>query len=566
MHIRRYSGRFICIFLIIIGSFLYFLFHLIRIQFFRAEYLAERAQRQHNHSVKIEPARGMIFDRNLRPLALNVAVYSLYANPRQMDETARQKAVRELPKLLGLDPAFVRGRLSRNKSFVWIGRRLPFETVSAVRALDISGLGFIKENRRFYPNNEMAAHVIGFAGVDNQGLEGLELQFEKDLHGTDGWARILRDAKQRDLLLDKEYVPAKDGFNLILTIDETIQFIAEQALDAAFQKYRAAGATIIVMDPSTGEILALANRPTYNLNDPGKSDLASRTNRAIAHVYEPGSVFKIIAASAALEQGLFQEQDIIFCENGKYRISNHILSDHVAHGHLTFQGVIEQSSNIGTVKVAQKMGPAVFYDYARRFRFGMMTGIDLRGEVGGWLKPPSQWSATSIGALPIGYEITVTPLQLVCAVSAVANGGLYLKPFVVKYITDSHDQLIASFEPRIIDRVINPSTAERLKKIMEGVVQHGTGKRAQVAGVRVAGKTGTARKVVGGKYVTSKYHASFIGFAPVDDPKIAAVVTFDEPRQSYYGGTIAAPVFQEMLERSLKYLEAVGEESKESTE
>jgi cell division protein FtsI/penicillin-binding protein 2 len=557
VHIRRHSGRFICIFLIIIGSFLYFLFHLVKIQFFRADYLAKRAEQQHNHSVKIEPMRGMIFDRNLHPLALNVTVYSLYANPRQMGEQTRERAVKELSTLLGLDPGFLRDRLSRGKYFVWIKRRLSFETATAVRALDIPGLGFMKESKRFYPNNEMAAHIIGFAGVDNTGLEGLELQFEKDLHGRDGWARILRDAKQRDLLLDKEFVPAQDGFNLILTIDETIQFIAEQALDAAFQKYRAQAATIVVMDPRSGEILALANRPTYNLNDPGKADLAARTNRAIAYVYEPGSVFKIVAASAALEQGIFKEDDVIFCENGKYRVGNHILTDHVGHGNLKFKEVIEQSSNIGTTKVAQKMGPAVFYKYAKQFRFGRSTGIDLRGEVQGLLKPPAQWSATSIGALPIGYEVTVTPLQLLCAISAVANGGLYMKPFVVKYITDSHDQLIAAFEPQIIDRVIDPATAERLTKILEGAVENGTGKRARVAGVRVAGKTGTARKVVDGKYVTGKYYASFIGFAPVDDPKIAAVVVFDEPRQSYFGGTVAAPVFQEMLESALKYWEAV---------
>ena len=556
MYIRRYSGRFICVFLIIIGSFFYFSFHLVTIQFFRSDFLARRAEQQHNHSVKIEPVRGIIFDRNLRPLALNMTVYSLYANPRQMTDEAKQKAVLVLPHILALEPSFVKERLDRDKYFVWLSRKLSFETMKDVKALGILGLDFLKENERYYPNKELAAHVLGFVGVDNIGLEGLELQFNTSLHGEDGWARILRDARQRDLLIDKEFFPAKDGFHLVLTIDETIQFIAERALDEAFKKNNALSAAIIVINPMTGEILALANRPTYNLNDVAHSDVESRTNRAIAHVYEPGSVFKIVAASAALEEDIFQEDDVIFCENGEYKVANHILHDHHGHGNLKFQEVIEQSSNIGTTKVAQKMGPDIFYRYAKRFGFGRLTGIDLRGEVGGLLKPPSQWSKTTIGAIPIGHEVTVTPLQLVCAVSAIANGGLHMKPFVVKYIKDRHDELIEAFDPQVVDRVISPGTAQRMKKILEGVVERGTGRRARIAGVQIAGKTGTAQKVVNGQYSHSKYFASFIGFAPVDDPKIAAVVMFDEPHPNHYGGTVAAPVFKEMMENALKYLEA----------
>lgn len=556
MYIRRHSGRFICIFLFLLISFFYFSYHLIKIQFFRSEYLAKHAERQHNHTVKIEPIRGNIFDRNLRPLALNLTVYSIYANPRQMSQDAKNAAIRDLPRLLDIAPSFVKDRISRDKLFVWIKRKIPFETMNAVKALKIEGVSFLKENKRYYTNNEMAAHILGFAGIDNKGLEGLELQFDHYLRGKDGYARILRDAKQRDLLIDKEFFPAKDGFHLVLTIDETIQFIAEEALDKAFEKHHADSASIIVMNPKTGEVLALANRPTYDLNHFEKSDVASRTNRAIAHVYEPGSVFKIVAASAALEEDLFAEKDVIFCENGEYRQANRILHDVHKYGDLTFKEVIQQSSNIGTVKIVEKMGADTFYRYADRFRFGKATGIDLKGEVNGWLKPPSKWSKTSIGALPIGQEITVTPLQLVCAVSAIANGGLYMKPFVVKYITDSHNELIQEFQPEVVDRVISPSTAERVQLILESVVDHGTGRRAQVDGVRVGGKTGTAQKVVDGRYSPNQYYASFIGFAPVDDPQIAAVVVFDHPHPNYYGGTVAAPVFREMLVDSLKYLEA----------
>ncbi len=557
MYIRRNPLRFISVILLILFSLVFFSFRLIWIQIFRSQHLEKLAKRQHNYSVEIDPIRGTIYDRRGRPLALNIAAYSLYANPRQMTDQDKAKALAELPRLLGVSQAFIQERLSRDKFFVWIERKLPLPVIEEVKAVKINGLGFIRESKRHYPNDYLAAHVIGFAGIDNHGLEGLELQFDQYLKGESGWMNILRDARQRDLMMDRGFVPPKDGFHIVLTIDETIQFIAEEALQKAFEQHNALSGTIIVMNPKTGEILALANRPTYQLSRPGESDEASRTNRAIAHVYEPGSVFKIVAATAALEEDVFKESDIIFCENGSYKVGNHILHDHGSHGKLTFQQVIEQSSNIGTTKVAQKMGAEIFYKYAKRFRFGSLTGIDLKGEVGGVLKHPSRWSATTIGALPIGHEVTVTPLQMVCAVSAVANGGVYMKPFMVKYITDHQEIVIQEFQPQAVDRVMTPETSERLKKILQGAVEIGTGKRARVKGVAVAGKTGTSQKVVGGQYSHDKYFASFIGFAPVEDPKIAAVVMFDEPHPSYFGGTVAAPVFQEMLVDTLKYLEAL---------
>ncbi len=560
MYIRRHSLRFMSVFLGIIACLVFFSFQLVWIQIFRSEHLERLARRQHNRSIEIPAVRGTIFDRHLRPLAVNVAAYSLYANPRQMDNESKERAIRELPALIGVNSAFLRERLGREKFFVWLVRKLPFSTSEKIRALNIRGLGFVKESRRHYPNRYLAAHLIGFAGIDNNGLEGLELQFDQYLRGQSGWAQMMRDARQQDLLIDKGFIPAKDGFHLVLTIDETIQFIAEKALDAAFTKHHADSASIVVMNPKTGEILALANRPTYDCSHPGTADVSARTNRAIAHVYEPGSVFKIVAATAALEEGAFKEEDVIFCEHGRYKVGNHILRDHSAHGKLTFREVIEQSSNIGTTKVAEKMGPQTFFKYAQRFRFGMRTGIDLTGEVVGVLKPPSQWSKTTIGAMPIGHEVTVTPIQLACAISTVANGGVYMKPYVVKYITDTEDQIIASFEPQVVDRVMSQETQQRLKDILVGVVEKGTGRMTKIKGVAVAGKTGTSQKVVGGRYSNNQYFASFIGFAPADDPKIAAVVMFDNPHPSYYGGTVAAPVFKEMVEDALKYLEATYQE------
>jgi cell division protein FtsI (penicillin-binding protein 3) len=398
--------------------------------------------------------------------------------------------------------------------------------------------------------------LVGFAGIDNVGLDGLERDYDKYLKGKEGSAIILRDARQRELLLDRSYTPPVDGFSLILTIDETIQFIAEQALDKMYHKYNAKGGSIIVMDPRTGEILAFANRPTYYLESPGTSSPEERTNRAIVFTYEPGSVFKIVTAAAALQEGVVKETDIINCEHGAYKVANHILHDHEPAGNLTFKQVIEQSSNIGTVKVAQRLGAARVYSYAHRFRFGIKTGIDLPGEAAGYLKPVKSWSKTSIGAVPIGQEVTVTALQLVSAMSAIAHDGVYMRPYVVKYVKDSHGQIIQEHKPQILDKIMTVETAKRLHAVLQGVVDEGTGTKAQIAGIKVAGKTGTAQKVVGGTYSHSHFYATFVGFAPVENPRLACVVVYDEPHPVYYGGSVSAPVFKEVVEKSLEYLNA----------
>jgi len=511
------------------------------------------AEKQHHYGFKLEPVRGTIFDRHLHPLAVNIPVESLYANPRQMARADKLRAKELLPGIIPISADTLCERLARHKLFVWLARKLDSDQVQRIKALEIPGLGFRKESKRHYPNHHLAAHLIGFAGMENAGLEGLELQFDSYLKGQAGWSQIIRDARQRELLIEKNFIPPQNGFHLVLTIDETIQYITEQALDQMFVLSNARAASVIVMDPRTGEVLALANRPTYSLDDFANSPVENRTNRAIAYMYEPGSVFKIVAASAALEENVFSEQDEVFCENGSYRVGNHILHDYHPYGTLTFQDVIVNSSNIGTTKVAQKMGPAVFYKYAQRFRFGMKTGIDLAGEVGGVLKPPSEWSKTSIGAVPIGHEVAVTPLQLVCAIAAIANDGIYMKPYMVKYITDEQNEIIKIQQPQVLGRVLSHDTARRIKEILTAVVERGTGRRAQIKGVRIAGKTGTAQKVINGSYSDSKFYASFIGFAPADDPRIAMVVVFDDPHPNHFGGTVAAPVFKEVVADVLKY-------------
>jgi cell division protein FtsI (penicillin-binding protein 3) len=308
------------------------------------------------------------------------------------------------------------------------------------------------------------------------------------------------------------------------------------------------------MDPKTGEILAFANRPTYNLEQASTSTPESRTDRAIVFTYEPGSVFKIVTASAALQENVVHEKDMINCEHGAWHVAGHILHDAEPFGVLSFRQVIEQSSNIGTTKVAMRLGPKRFYAYAHRFRFGMRTGIDLPGEARGILKPVSQWSKTSISAIPIGQEVTVTPIQLLCAIAAIANDGIYMRPFVVKYVKDAQGQVLFQHTPHILDKVISTTTDRRVKAILKGVVDEGTGTKAKIPGVTVAGKTGTAQKVVGGQYSHSHFYATFVGFAPVDNPRLAAVIVFDDPHPAYYGGSVAAPVFSEVIGNSLKYL------------
>lgn len=539
---------------IIIVFFLFFILCLSRllfIQLFKSQYLSNIANQQHNLYVELEPTRGTIYDSNLKPLALNIPCDSLYAVSRQIKD--KEKVIRKLQEILGLDYKYLENRLYRNKAFVWIYRKMSKEQADKIKKLKVDGLGFVNESKRCYPNKNLISQPMGFAGLDNVGLEGLELYYNDYLKGASGWAQVLRDARQNKLLWKKMILP-KDGYEVILTIDEFIQFIAEKELDRAYKTFHASGASIIVMSPHTGEILAMASRPSYDPNEPQETNLSARRNRAVCDMFEPGSVFKIVAASAALEEGRFNELDRFFCENGSYRVANHILHDHQPHGWLTFKEVIAESSNIGTTKIAQSLGPDTIYNYAKKFGFGSMSGIDLPGEIPGILKEPRLWSKTSIGAVPIGQEVGVTALQLACAISAIANGGVLMKPFIVKAIRYRRGEVIKEFAPEEVRRVISEDTAKRVKNILVSATEEGTGKLARVSDFKVAGKTGTAQKVENGVYSHRKYVASFIGFAPSDKPLVAIVVIVDEPRPYYFGGVVAAPVFKRIAQETVRYL------------
>ncbi|MCX5704444.1 MAG: penicillin-binding transpeptidase domain-containing protein [Candidatus Omnitrophica bacterium] len=533
------------------------------IQLFRSNYLAGIAKKQHSLYVELEPTRGTIYDRNLKPQAFNIPVDSVYISPNEIKDKDKEAIIAKLVPILNVDTAYLRDRINRKKSFIWLARKITPEQSVAIKKLNTRGIGLIKESRRSYPNGYLASHIVGFAGMDNSGQEGLELSCDSFLKGVAGWALFLRDARQKKLDLWERMVLPKDGYDLVLTIDEVIQYIAERELDKAFKTYHAKGGSIVVMDPHTGAILALASRPTFDLNIRSNISKDLIRDRAITDMFEPGSVFKIVTASAALEEKKVTEEDKFFCENGQYRVGSHILHDHTSHGWLTFREVVEQSSNIGTVKVAQILGPDTVYKYIKLFGFGTKTGIDLPGEISGSTKPPRAWSKISIAAIPIGQEVGVTAIQLASAISVVANGGQLMKPYLIKEIRDKQGEVIEEFGPRLVNKVISLDTSNRLKKILTGVVEEGTGKMAKMEGFTAAGKTGTGQKLEpNGTYSHSKFFASFIGFAPAEDPMLTIVVCLDEPHP-YYGGVVAAPVFKSVAGDVIKYIRS-SQESREA--
>ncbi len=555
MYIKEYPRRFYCIFFIFLIFFICLVGRLFFIQFYTGRYLSALAKKQQNLFIELEPRRGIIYDSRMRPLAINIVMDSLYACPRAIKD--KEDIADTLAPILKSDRSYLENRLSRNKYFIWLARKISPAQAEQIRALKKKELGFIKENKRGYPNGYLAAHVIGFVDLDNRGLEGLELLYDKYLRGVPGWAVFFRDARQNKLDLWQQMVPPKDGYDLVLTIDEVIQYIAERELDRAFKTFHAAGASIVVLDPYSARVLAIASRPSFDLNSVSSVSLDVRRNRAICDLFEPGSVFKIVTASAALEEDKVKEEDKFFCENGSYRVANNILHAHTTHGWLTFREIIEQSSNIGTTKVAQTLGPQIIYRYARLFGFGNATAVDLPGEINGMLKEPKFWSKTSIAAIPIGQEVGVNSLQLAVAISAIANGGNLMRPYIVERIQDKNRTVIKENGPLLVRRVISENTASRMRSILQGAVQQGTGKLAKPADFTAAGKTGTAQKLeADGRYSHNKFVASFIGFAPAEEPLIAIAVVIDSPRPYYFGGVVAAPVFKKVAEDVLKYLKA----------
>jgi cell division protein FtsI (penicillin-binding protein 3) len=538
----------------IIFSFFLVFFRLLDLMVFNHKRLSEKAAQQHIKVEDMQVRRGIIFDRRGRELALNLELESLYCDPKNFQYN--KEDIERLSSIISKEPRVIFSKISGEGRFVWVERKLEPMTVERVKELDIKGLGFVPEAKRFYPKDELASHIIGAVGIDNQALEGIELKYDKYLKTDGGKVFFGRDAVGRTLSSGVD-IEAK-GNNLVLTIDEVLQRIIEKELDKAMLKWKAKAATAIMMDPFTGEILALANSPTYNPNRIGIANDTEKRNKAITDCYEPGSTFKTIIGVAALEEKIANPDTLFDVSEGSIEVGGKVIRDVHKNGIITFREVIQKSSNIGSIMIGLKLGKDRIYKYSKLLGIGEKTGIDLPGEVSGWIYPPERWSGTSIGAISIGQEVAVTPLQMLRVYSVIANGGFLVRPHVVSEIITPNGEVIFPYENKYLKRVISEKTANNFKEILKSVVDKGgTGTSASVAGNGVAGKTGTAQIVnpETGRYSKEKHISSFVGFVPADNPRLAMIVVIYEPKGQIYGGVVAAPVFREIANQALSYLD-----------
>jgi len=525
------------------------------LQLFRhADYLA-RALRQQQRTIEITPKRGAIYDRNKMPLAMSIPVDSAFAVPSEIADESL--AARLLAGVVNVPQSILEVRLASSRSFVWIARKLPPEKAEAVTALNLKGIYLEKENQRFYPQRDLAAHVLGFVDVDEKGQAGIEYELEKQIRGESEKIVVMADARRRSF--DGGAAQQERGADVYLTLDAKIQYIAERELAAAIAQTHAQAGTVIVQNPNTGEILAMANWPRFNPNKPGEVSGDARMNRAVSAMYEPGSTFKLITLAAALNEGLTRPEEVFNCENGQVYVAGKRIRDHKPFGMLNVGQILALSSDVGAIKIALRLGNPKFYDYIRAFGFGAHTNVELPWESGGSLQPVDTWGAYMIGPISMGQGVGVTPLQMVSAVSAIANGGLLYKPHIVSELRRSDRDLeipgrAGPEEPR---RVIRPETAATVRKLMEGVILEGTGPQAHLDGWTSAGKTGTAQKIdpATARYSPTQFIASFTGFAPINDPAVTILVSLDSPVGLHEGGEVAAPVFKRIAEQVLSYLD-----------
>jgi cell division protein FtsI (penicillin-binding protein 3) len=541
-------GFIFSIFLSAIGARAFYL------QVFCSSWLSRKAANQYEKSLIFHGKRGTIYDTNHREMALSIDVTSIVAYPPNIEEPAATS--KALNKTLKIDLNSLKQRLTSDRSFVWVKRKVTPKEVKDVKALDLKGIDFISEDERFYPNKTLAAQMLGFSGTDGHGLEGIEYYYDTYLKGSTCSFTVLKDAFKRGFDAEKSVMPDCSGNNLILTIDYNIQYLSERALEEAAVKFNAESGMAIVMSPKTGAILAVAHYPFFNPNSFGEFDQNLWRNRSITDPFEPGSTMKIFSACAAIEFGGYSPNAIFFCENGKYRIGKNFVRDTHPHGWLSLQQIIKFSSNIGTIKVSEMVGPEHIYKTFRNFGFGEKTGIDCPGETSGSLSHYNRWSKIDAGAISFGQGVAVSALQLITAASAIANDGVLMAPYIVQAITDQNGRLIKSSSPRMVRRVVSLETARTVKKIMASVTtEGGTGVNAALEGYSVCGKTGTAQKIdEKGTYSNEKYTASFLGFIPAEDPEIAVLVVIDEPQGKHYGSIVAAPAFKRIAHETVNYM------------
>ncbi|MBN1829710.1 MAG: transpeptidase family protein [Deltaproteobacteria bacterium] len=527
-----------------------------QLQVFSGRAMKVRAENQYTRKLKVTPTRGVILERGGQELAATIMVDSLYANPTHISDP--RIAARRLAPILSLDARQLAAELSRRKSFCWVKRKITPQESEGVKALNIKGVYFVKESKRFYPNRELACHVLGVCGLDSDGLEGLELACNDNLRESGPEILWRRDAKGKALYTEAvEKADSKTRrHSVMLTIDGPMQYIVERQLKEAVERSRSGAGTAIVMDPRTGEILAMANVPSFNCNNFEVYSRQIRKNRAVIDSFEPGSIFKPFIVAAALEEGVVVEGDRFNCENGSYRVGPKTIREalYKKYKELTASEILKHSSNIGSVKVAERLGKEPLHRYLKAFGFGEKTGVGLPGEASGIVSSASDWTSVDFAAISFGQGLSVTPIQLIAAMSAIARDGVLMRPYIVKAVIDSKGKVVEEFGPQVVRKVISPEAARQVRRMLVEVVENGTGKAARLADVLVGGKTGTAQKydTATGAYSIDRVVASFIGFFPVEDPQMIVLVILDEPQLNRWGGEAAAPAFKDISEQLVR--------------
>ena len=528
----------------------------IQLQVLQGDKLMRLGQRQHLKEWIVLPKRGALFDRTGEPLALSMESHSVYARPHRIQDPGLLSQT--LARILNMRASEVKEKITAEKPFVWVRRQVSSAEAEKVQALNAEGIGMFYEPNRHYPQGQLAGQLIGFVGRDSEGLEGVELKYNEYIRGETGSSVAERDALGRRVLVQGvEGLHIPPGSDIHLTLDTSIQHMAEKELEASILKYRAKAGVAVVVEPFTGEVLALANYPSFDPNNYAKHSAEQRRNRAVTDSFEPGSTFKTILAAAALEEGVVGKDDLFYCEMGKYPFAGKIIHDTHPHGWLPFTKILQVSSNIGFTKVAEKLKKDRFFKYIEKFGFGQPTGIDVPGEVPGLLRRPEKWSGIDLATHGFGQGLSTTPMQLVMAYAAIANGGFLMRPYVMRRAIGAKGEVVLENQPHVVRRVISEKTATLLASMLRNVTtEGGTGTMANVDGFDVAGKTGTAQKAdpIHGGYSANKRVASFVGFVPAKNPRLVDLGLFDEPEVNVYGGVVAAPVFRNVAQGALRHL------------
>ena len=529
------------------------------LQVFCGSWLSQKAANQYEKAITQVGKRGTIYDRHGNALAVSIQGTSIAAFLDQIDD--KPGTVKAIAQALNIDKKQIQRRFHGRRGFVWLKRQATPKEVEAIKTLQLQGIGFVPEFSRFYPNKSLAAQVIGFTGIDGNGLEGIEYYYEQALSGTEKKVVVLKDALGRGFAENQEtkepnHKSFNAGRNIVLTLDRNIQYITQTALEASVRQFTARSGIAIVMDPTSGAILALSHYPSFNPNVFEKYPRPLWRNRAMTDPFEPGSTMKIFSTAAALSSGICSPNTIFFCENGAYKIGGNTIHDTHPRGWLSLQQIVKYSSNIGITKVIEMVGADTLYTTLKKFGFGSKSGLDCPGETAGSLSHNDRWAQIDTSAISFGQGLSVSAIQLVSATAAIANDGIRMKPYIVHAITSQSGRILEQTQPEVVGQAVSPEVAAIVRRIMQTVVtEGGTGTSALLQGYTVCGKTGTAQKIdQNGKYSLGKYISSFVGIAPVENPHIVVLVVIDEPNGEHYGGTVAAPAFQKIAHETLQYL------------